>query len=346
MSSDNSRFLLLSINHEHVPLEERESYSVNDDKLRELYRLARESAEIEESLVLSTCNRFELYAKSTADSPQNPLTKILADLHQIDCEEIESHAITEMGQEAVTHLIEVSAGLRSQITGEAEILGQVKQAYAKSQELGGAGKLINRVAQKAFQAAKQIRHNTPIGQGTINISNVAVDLSLKIFGDLNEASVLVLGTGEIGEKTAQSLMRRGAKKFGVASRSIERATAFAAPFNAKPHASDNLASYLPEYDIIIAGIGVKEAIITKDLVRKLKPDYRDNPLFLIDLGLPRNIDPKCEDFDNVYIYNLDDLAKISEDNLAERRKAISASREIALQKSSFIWQNLQKRGLI
>ncbi|EDY85140.1 glutamyl-tRNA reductase [Verrucomicrobiia bacterium DG1235] len=346
MSRENDSFIVLSINHEVAPLDVRERYSVDDSKANDLYALLHNTGGVSESLVLNTCNRFELYTKLEKDANIECVVAILAEFYGEPSDKVLEHLHLRSGREAVQHLIEVSAGLRSQITGEAEIFGQVKSAYAESQNRGYAGKLINRVFQKGFQAAKLIRNSTTVGEGQINIANVAVDLASKIFGDLKSAAVLSLGTGEIGEKTVKALRSRGAKDFGIASRSQERAEEVASKWGGAPHVLADLQSYLPQYDIVIASVGTDGAVITHDLVKKCAARRRGRPLFLIDLGLPRNIEQSCDAFDNVFLYNLDDLASIAEENIAQRKEAVIESTNIAANKAQHIWEAIAKRGLL
>lgn len=347
MSSDLDELWVVTVNHETVPMEERERYSLNDSQVEALYKMLHATLIIDEFLILNTCNRFELYFKTSDPRDGNSMVfETLSSFYRIPIAELEAHVKTRSGQEAIKHFIEVSAGLRSQITGEAEIFGQVKNAYSKCQQLGGAGALINRMVQKGFQAAKLIRNSTPIGQGQINISNVAVDLSLKIFGSLERVSALIIGTGEISEKTAKALRSRGAREFGIVSRSLERAETVASDWGGQALALDALDSYLNDYDILIASTNAQTPLLTKATLDRLHPARKNRPLFLIDLGLPRNLDVACNELDNVYLYNLDDLAKIAEDNLSDRRAAIQTSESIASQKSSAIWRMLEKRGLV
>ncbi len=343
MSREIDSFSVISINHEIAPLEVRERYSMDEAKVAHLYAELQANADISESLVLNTCNRFELYTEhSESGSPESVLEQ-LAKAYGVELSELKQHLHLRSGRDAVQHLIEVSAGLRSQITGEAEIFGQVKAAYALSQDRGYAGKTINRVFQKGFQAAKLIRNTTPVGQGQINIANVAVDLAGKIFGELESAAALSLGTGEIGEKTVKALRSRGAKNFGIASRSQDRAEEVAREWGGTPRLLQDLETYLPAYDIVIASVGAEEAVITRSIIKNCFAKRKGRPLFLIDLGLPRNIEKGCEDFDNIFLYNLDDLATIAEENLAQRKQAVIDAQSIAEQKSEFIWNAILKR---
>ncbi len=343
MSRETDSFTVISINHEIAPLEVRERYSMDDAKVDSLYTDLQASGEISESLVLNTCNRFELYTECSNTESSNTVLELLAKTYDVTVSELEEHLHLRSGRDAVQHLIEVSAGLRSQITGEAEIFGQVKAAYALSQDRGYAGKTINRVFQKGFQAGKLIRNSTTVGEGQINIANVAVDLAGKIFGELSSAASLSLGTGEIGEKTVKALRSRGAKSFGIASRSQARAEEVAREWGGTPRLLQDLEAYLTEYDIVIASVGAEEAVITKSILKKCFSKRRGRPLFLIDLGLPRNIEQACEDFDNVFLYNLDDLASIADENLAQRKQAVIEAKAIAEQKSEFIWNAILKR---
>ncbi len=347
MNSNNGELLLITVNHETVPMEDRERYSLDKDQVRKLYETLRETSIVDEALILSTCNRFELYSKTIdPEKGADSIIEALQKFYRIDAQSIRNHAVVQEGQAAIKHLIEVSAGLKSQIVGEAEIFGQVKDAYAMCQKLGYAGSLLNRLFQKGFQAAKLIRHSTSIGEGQINISNVAVSLSLKIFGGLDHTSALIVGTGEIGEKTAKALRSRGAKSFGVASHSLERTQGVAETWGGTPRVVSEIESYLNEYDIIISSTELNEPLLTQSSLEQLNRQRKNRPLFLIDLGLPRNIDPSCAAVDDVYLYNLDDLAKIAEDNLSERRAAIKSSEAIAAKKSELIWKTLVNRGLV
>ena len=345
MSRETESFILLSINHETASLAERERFSVDDANVRTLYQRLKDSPQIDEALVLNTCNRFELYAQLGSGALPDHLTALLAEFYGYSPSEVAAHVRLRHGLDAVQHLIEVAAGLRSQITGEAEIFGQVKNAYALCLDQGRAGKVINRVFQKGFQAAKLIRNSTQIGEGQINIANVAVELASKIFGSLERAAALSLGTGEIGEKTVKALRSRGAADFGIVSRSPDRAAAVAQDWGGRPHSLADLGKYLPFYDIVIASIGSEEPVVTRELVKSALARRKDRPLFLIDLGLPRNVQPTCGHLDNVFLYNLDDLAAIAEENLAERRAALAASQEIAAQKAATIWQSIVTRNL-
>ncbi|MBK1880073.1 glutamyl-tRNA reductase [Pelagicoccus mobilis] len=343
MSQGNDSFFVLSINHEKAPLEVREKYSLDSAKVGQLYDELDNRPSVSESLILNTCNRFELYTRLQQGASSNEVLDLLASFYGTTADDVSEHLHLDSGQQAVQHLIEVSAGLRSQITGEAEILGQVKTAYATSQEAGHAGKVINRVFQKAFQAAKLIRTSTAVCQGQISIASVAVDLATKIFGNLSSAAALSIGTGEIGENTVASLRARGARQFAIASRSSERAREAAEQWGGTPKVLGELESYLADYDIVIAAVGSEEPVVTRQLLKTCGIQKRERPLFLIDLGLPRNIEQSCEDFDNVFLYNLDDLANIAEENLAHRKEAVVESKEIAAQKSQFIWNAILKR---
>lgn len=347
MSSTPGSLLVFSINHETVPLQERELYSIEDARVDKLYAALQNQPNVRESLVLNTCNRFELYTLiDLGDRGEAPIIETLAGFYQLDPDQIQAQAKLRYGNDAVQHLIEVSAGLRSQITGEAEIFGQVKSAYALATQLKGPGKVINRVFQKGFQAAKLLRNSTQIGEGQINIANVAVDLSAKIFGKLAETSVVVIGTGDIGEKTTKALRSRGVRKFAVVSRTTERAKQVATEWGGQALTLEEVDERLFEFDIVIASTVTDSALITLETVKNAMDRRKERPLFLIDLGMPRNIDQSSEQLDNVFLYNLDDLATIASNNLEERQRAVEHCMEIAKHKATIIWQNLLKRDLV
>jgi len=345
-----STLAVVTISHESASLQERERFSANPERLDAFYRALRGEAAIGEALLLSTCNRFELYAKVRSEGGLNgrepPLLDAIARLHGFDAAGLRSLASVADGEAAVRHLIEVAAGLRSQITGEAEILGQVKAAYAVCQRHGAAGAALNRVVQKAFQAAKRIRSQTGIGQGQISIASVAVDLSLKIFGSLEGARVLVLGSGDIGRKTAEALRGRGARRFAVASRSPERAARAAEACGGDALTLDEALARLGRFDIVIAATEAREPVVAPARLEAALAGRGDLPLFLLDLGMPRNVDPACGGADGAFLYNLDDLAAIAEENLEERRRVLDESRAIAAEKAAAIWQTLRRRGLV
>ncbi|MDR0352038.1 MAG: glutamyl-tRNA reductase [Opitutaceae bacterium] len=246
------------------------------------------------------------------------------------------------GPDALRHLLDVSAGLDSQMLGETEILGQVKDAYAAAQRRRTAGPVLNRVFQKTFQHAKYIRTHTAITEGVISTANIAVELALKIFGRLDRVRVLLLGAGEIAEKNARAFQSRGAVALTVASRTFERALALARRFHGAALPLENVPLRLADYDIVVCSTAAPGAVITRETAASAMRARRTRPLFFIDLALPRDVAPSVADLENVFIYNLDDLARIAGENRAARAAEVAKAKDLARQKSARLWNQISR----
>jgi glutamyl-tRNA reductase len=234
------------------------------------------------------------------------------------------------------------------MVGETEILGQVKDAYAAAQTRGTTGPVLNRVFQKTFQAAKHVRTHTAIGEGQISVASVAVDLALKIFGDLRRCRVLVLGAGDIGEKTARAFKSRAAgvlldSRMAVVSRHLQHAEELAGAFAARAIPFDQMAGALPDYDIVVCSLAAPGAVVTRAMAALAMRRRATRSLFFIDLAMPRNIDPDVAALPNVFLYNLDDLAKIAEENLALRQAEMERVRALLAEKAGALWQQIEPR---
>jgi glutamyl-tRNA reductase len=249
--------------------------------------------------------------------------------------------MTSSGLETVRHLFEVAAGIDSQIVGEAEILGQVKAAYAEAGTRGAVGPVLNRILQKSFQAAKWIRTHTTIGQGQISTATVAVDLATQIFGRLDRTRVLVIGAGDISEKTARALQSRGAGDIMVISRRSETAGELASRVGATAATMKELDTHLAESDIVVSSTSSNSTLLTAEQAERAMRHRAHRPLFLIDLALPRDIDPACASRDNIYLYNLDDLARMAEENLSQRRAEVRRCRTVLSERAERLWDTIK-----
>jgi glutamyl-tRNA reductase len=316
------RLSLLSLTHRTAPLEVREQLAIPEVMASRLYDEIRRLPGIEECVLLATCNRIELYTVGTGDAPAGCEIGVLAALHAVEPEFVAQHAGVSHGVPVIEHLFSVATGLDSQMVGEAEILGQVKDAYADALARGATGPVLNRVFQKGFQAAGWARTHTGIGRGEVSIGNVAVELARRIFGELSESRVLVLGTGEVGEKTAKSFVSRGATDISVASRTFENAHRLAASFGGAAIELPAALAQVGKYDIVVGSSSVEEPLLNAAGVRAAIVSRHGDPLFLIDLGLPRNFDPALRDLDGVFLYNLDDLSAIANENLRARMNEV------------------------
>lgn len=322
--------LCLGLDHQTSKLEERERLAYSAPQLPSALSGMREalSGFDPEVVILSTCNRTEFYL-STETGPEEVRESLLRHLSQsreigLPGERFFFH----VGDECVRHLFEVASGLQSMVIGETEVLGQTKSAYQAASQEGTTGKYLNRLFQTAFSAAKQVRSETEITRGTVSVGSVAVELAGQIIGDLRRANVLILGAGDTGERVARSLMSRGAKAVFVANRTFERASALAGELGGKAVRWDEWDASLQHADIVISSTAAPHYVVNRAELKKALPRRGYRPLFLIDLSVPRDVDPSVIQLDSVYLYDLDDLQGIANEHLAERKVAIEQARHI------------------
>ncbi|HEX2861113.1 MAG TPA: glutamyl-tRNA reductase [Lacunisphaera sp.] len=327
----------LGASHHTAPLAVREKLALDDARATALAARLQAVPGVREFALLNTCNRVELYGVV-----QNPDT--LASLRHAVAEttgcapgELDGVLHARQNHDVIAHLFAVASGLDSQIVGETEILGQVKSAYDAALAQRWTGPVLNRVFQKTFQAAKHVRTHTRIGEGQISIASVAVDLAGKIYGDLSPVNVLVVGAGDIGLKTVQAFQSRGAKSITVASRTLSKAEEAAAQAGGWAASLADLPDALTSADIVASSTSAPGLVITRELVATAMRKRAARPLFLIDLALPRDIDPAAASLANVFLYNLDDLAEIAEQNLAQREAEVSRCHAILAERTAALW---------
>ncbi|CAN5474882.1 glutamyl-tRNA reductase [soil metagenome] len=281
-----------------------------------------------ETLLLSTCNRVELYAVSDLPVATDEIARSLL-RHAAAAEEgSEDQFYRYDDEECVQHLFRVASGLDSMVIGETEILGQAKKAYEAARLSGSAGPYLHRLFQRAFRVAKQVRTRTEISRGTVSVGSVAVDLAVKIFGDLSGRRVLLLGAGEASERTARSLTSRGVTDLRVSNRSAERAEALAALVGGSAAPFHEWQNQCREIDILISSTASEEPLVTPGLLAPILKERLDRPLFIIDIAVPRDVSPEVNEMDGVYLYDIDSLQSIAEQSLALRRQQIAAGDEI------------------
>jgi glutamyl-tRNA reductase len=331
---------LIGATHHNVPLE-----------VRERLVLASESgiradlagvAGLRELAVLNTCNRVEFYGVDADGASADQVQAAYCARQKFDPAEFQALRLRLTGREAALHLFEVASGLDSQLLGENEIFGQVKQAYAVAQATGTTGAVLNRVFQKAFQAAKHVRTHTGISSGTVSVANVAVDLAANIFGSLAHAKVMVLGTGEIGEATARAFKSRGAVDIAVAGRTAEKAAVVASGLGAGTVHFDERDTRLADFDVVVCSTAAPDAVLSASAIAGAMRKRPARPLLVIDLALPRDVEASAADLQNVFLYNLDDLAKIAEANRSAREEEIARCRVILAQRADRLWSHLQQ----
>lgn len=315
---------LIGLNHRTAAVEVRERFALTQHCTPETWAIPCGQG-ISEALVLSTCNRVEIIASGQGDVAGKVLEH-WAEARGYKAEDLAPYTYAHQNEEAVRHLFTVAASLDSMVLGEPQILGQLKDAYRKAVESKSTGIILNRLLHKAFSVAKRVRTETAVASSAVSISYAAVELAKRIFGDMQEHKAMLVGAGEMAELAAAHLLHAGIDKILVANRTFERGRELAAQFKGEAIAFDTLIERLVDVDIIITSTGSPEAIIrAKDINAVLrKRKYR--PMFFIDIAVPRDIDPDVNGLDNVYLYDIDDLKEVVEENLAGRRdEAVKAA---------------------
>ena len=342
MSAPRPLLFHLGASHHTAPLALREKLALPPARAEALHaRLA--SARLPEFALLNTCNRVEFYGVAGSEEDLSALASAFCEVTGLSASDFSAVRAHTTGAEAIRHLTAVAAGLESQLLGENEIFGQVKDAYAAAQSSGRVGPVLNRVFQKAFQTAKHIRTHTAISAGQVSVANVAVELALTIFGDLQSTRVLLLGAGDIGEKTAKAFQSRGACSLTVANRTPERAFALAQTLDATALPFEHFTHHLGDYDIVVGSTAAPDLIVHAADAAAALGRRRSQPILFLDLALPRDIDPAIAELPNSYLYNLDDLAGIAEQNLAARTAEVSRARALIAEKADAVWQQVVDR---
>jgi glutamyl-tRNA reductase len=331
---------VIGATHHRAPLAVREKLSLASDAAASLQTEFAAIEGLREFALLNTCNRVEFYGVSSNPDAVARISAAFCARQRFDIADFEKIRLELRGRDAVQHLVEVSAGLDSQMLGETEIFGQVKEAYAAAQARGTTGPVLNRIFQKGFQAAKHVRTQTAITEGHVSVANVAVDLALTIFGGLASTRILLLGAGEIGEKTAKAFQSRGAAALTVASRRFERAMELAKVLGASAMPFEQCDARLAEFDVVVCATASPDVVITLPATKAAMHKRPARPLFFIDQALPRDVEPAVAEIDNVFLYNLDDLAKIAEENRVAREAEITKCRAIVAEKSEALWRQV------
>ena len=343
-ASPSFTLFLIGASHRTAPMEVRERLALTADKIESFHATLKSLQGLREIAVLNTCNRVEFYGVAETPDALARLQETFCSFQGLPPDAFAAICRHAHGRAAIEHLLSVACGIESQMLGETEILGQVKDAYAEAQTRRTAGPVLNRVFQKTFQYAKHVRSHTAINEGQISIANVAVDLALKIFGDLSSTRILLLGAGDIGEKTAKAFQSRGAESLTVASRTLGRAMELATAFNGTALPWEHVTEKLGDYSVVVGSTSAPDVVVTTaDVVAAMKKRPAE-PIFFIDLALPRDIDAAVAKLDNVFLYNLDDLAKIAEANLAARTAQVTQARQIVVEKSEAIWKQIESQA--
>jgi glutamyl-tRNA reductase len=336
------KVFVVGLNHKIADVDVREKLAFNGPKLEEGLTKFKELPEVQEAIILSTCNRVELYANvRDAVKASESIKTFLSEFHNINRESLNDALYIYDDVNAVGHIFRVASSLDSMVIGEPQILGQLKDAFELAHKKKATGILLNRLMKKAISVAKRVRTETRIAENAVSISFAAVELAKKIFTDLSKKVFMLLGAGEMAELAAKHLIGNGVKEVIVSNRTYERACELAKEFNGRPVRFDEFIQEMTRADIVICSTGASDYVLKKSQMQKVMKERKQRPVFIIDISVPRNIDPETNDLDNVYLYNIDDLQGVVDANRFERQKeAEKAERIVEEEIETFLkWQS-------
>ncbi|KKB43389.1 glutamyl-tRNA reductase [Bacillus thermotolerans] len=314
--------IAVGLNYKTAPVEIRERLSFQETDLEKAMSTLQSQKSILENVIVSTCNRTEIYAVvDQLHTGRYYIKDFLAKWFEIDKEEFTPFLFIYEEEAAVEHLFKVTSGLNSMVLGETQILGQVRSSFLSAQEIGATGTVFNQLFKQAVTLAKKAHAETEIGANAVSVSYAAVELAKKIFGDLSGKHVLVVGAGKMGELAIQNLHGSGATKVTVVNRTFDKAVALAEKFDGRAKTLEELQCAIVEADILISSTGSSEYIVTKERMAAVEKMRKGKPLFMVDIAVPRDLDPAIADLESIFLYDIDDLEGIVEANLAERQKA-------------------------
>ncbi|MBE4908175.1 glutamyl-tRNA reductase [Bacillus luteolus] len=314
--------IVVGLNYKTAPVEIREKLTFNESELAIAMQTLKHKKSILENIIISTCNRTEIYAVvDQLHTGRHYVKSFLSEWFGIDKEEFTPFLNIFENDGAIEHLFNVSCGLNSMVVGETQILGQVRSSFLKAQEENTVGTVFNHLFKQAVTLAKRAHSETDIGANAVSVSYAAVELAKKIFGDLANKNVLILGAGKMGELALQNLHGSGVRKVTVINRTFEKAQSLAERFAGEAKSIAELQCALIDADIMISSTGAKDFVITKDMMVHVERLRKGRPLFMVDIAVPRDLDPSLADLDSVFLYDIDDLEGIVEANMQERQKA-------------------------
>ncbi|MFP5204572.1 MAG: glutamyl-tRNA reductase [Acidobacteriota bacterium] len=325
---------LIGVNHKTAPIALREKIAIGRDELPEALRALAATPGVTECMIVSTCNRVELIA--AVEGAVAPLTGFLSNYFGIDSEVVGPHLYEYRDQEAVSHLFRMAASLDSMVVGEPQILGQVKEAFAVARVTGTVAGQLDHLLQGALAAAKRARSETGIGSNSVSIASVAVDMARKIFGSLQGRTVFLVGAGKMSELAARHLVQQGAGTILVSNRTEERARRMAEEFKGRVIPFEQLHEAASEADIVISSTGAPQPIFRREHGQAFLHRRKNRPMFFIDIAVPRDVDPKMNELDGIFVYDIDDLQQVAASHMEERsRQAVDAETLIAAEVERF-----------
>lgn len=329
--------LLVGINYKSAPVELRECFSISETQLVAALMRLRESPAVTEAVIVSTCNRTEVYAVVTDTAvARKAVHGLLEQVSNLTADSFHAHLYTETGQTVVRHLHRVVCGLDSMVIGETQILGQVRKAFLFAEAACATGSLLNQLFRRAISFGKRVQTETGLGQSAVSVSYAAVSLAKKVFDKLNDKTVVVIGAGKMSELTLTHLAAQGVGQILVVNRTYERARQLAASYGGHAFAASALPFALKEADIVISSTGSQDYVISADMAAELMKRRKRKPLFCIDIAVPRDIDPNLAKLNNVYLYDIDDLQDVVASNVSQRKQeSVRVTAMIEQEVSSF-----------
>jgi len=337
---------LVGLSHKTAPVEVRERVSFSRSNLRESLPLLTQLDGVAEGMIISTCNRTEIYAAaSDACHPHQELRQFLCARHNVPPEQLLPHLYSLEDAAAVRHLYCVAAGVDSLVVGESEVLGQLREAAAIAQQEGALRGPLQRLVAEAVRVGKRVRSETGVSRGALSVASVAVNLAKSIFADLANSAVLVLGAGETGELVVRHLLAEGVRSVIVSNRTHERALELAAEFGGEALRFDDFPARLADADIVIGSTAAPHAVLRRDAVAQAMRHRRGKPLFLIDIAVPRDVEPEVGELDSVYLYDIDDLEAVVAQNVAERQREVARAEEIIEEETAGFLRWLRQRSI-
>lgn len=331
--------ITIGLNHKTAPIELREKLAFTPQTLPEALDSLIKADGIEEAAILSTCNRTELYCATDNGSDPN-LVEWFSQFHGQNLELIDKHIYKLDHNKTIKHAMEVACGLDSMVLGEPQITGQMKDCYAMANKHGTVGRLLGKLFQHAFTVAKQVRTNTDIGANPVSIAFAAVSLAKQIFANLNESTALLIGAGDTINLAARHLHSQNIKQIIIANRSIERAKTLADEYNAEAISLQHISDHLHRADIVISSTASPLPILGKGAIERALKTRKHEPIFIVDLAVPRDIEPEVSTLDDIYLYTVDDLKSVVDENLKSRQEAAEQAHEIiAVESEKYLdWQ--------
>jgi glutamyl-tRNA reductase len=319
--------LIVGVNHQTAPVALREKIAFTPEQLGPALVDLKMRENLQELSILSTCNRTEIYAITTTDHSAN-LIAWLASYHEESAETLGTCVYSHFGESALRHLMRVATGLDSMVLGEPQILGQLKESFSTAAQFEAMGPHLNRISQNTYRVAKAVRTETAIGESTVSAASTAVDLAAQLFANLSECRALLVGAGDTIEIVGKHLRAAGVKDIVIANRTLERAEQLAAELSGTAAVLHDLPTHLAETDIVISSTAAELPIIGKGMAERALKGRRHRPIFMVDLAVPRDIEPEVNDLRDIYLYSIDDLQQIIADNVSSRHEAATEAEAI------------------